>query len=249
MLVLPQGPRPRRRDRAGPLEPGAPRLRLGVPRHPHPERRHQSRLHRPHGRARRRPRAEGTLRTEGDRLIVGDTTGRRRPSIAAEVETTSPSSDLDHARGAGYRPRSGEAARPADVPSHRSARPARNSSTTAPLRRAAGRSLTQSSKAATPVENPRRLRIVLAGGPKDHGPGEHDYPCGSSDGRRSVATDQSVTVETADGWPSLEAARNGGRGRLLFQQPRLGRGEGRGARPLPRARRRRRPDPLRGRRP
>ena len=39
-------------------------------------------------------------------------------------------------------------------------------------------------KGSVAVEKPKRLRIVLAGGPKDHGPGEHDYPAlAASDGR------------------------------------------------------------------
>ena len=92
VLSLPQGPRARRGDRPGPLEPGPPRLRLGVPRHPHARRRHQSRLYRAHRRAGRRPRAERDAPHRGGRLIVGDSDGRQTVVDRAEVEATSPSS-------------------------------------------------------------------------------------------------------------------------------------------------------------
>ena len=59
-------------------------------------------------------------------------------------------------------------------------------------------------KGSTPVENPRRLRVVLAGGPKDHGPGEHDYPLWLKRWSALLATDASLAVETAEGWPSAK---------------------------------------------
>ena len=66
---------------------------------------------------------QGTLRTEGDRLIVGDTDGKQTAVNRAEVEATSPSTTsimpegLDTALGAGA------TARPADVPPDRPAEP------------------------------------------------------------------------------------------------------------------------------
>jgi type 1 glutamine amidotransferase len=53
-----------------------------------------------------------------------------------------------------------------------------------------------------PVQNPRRLRIILAAGPKDHGPGEHDYPLWLKRWSALFATDENVQVQTADGWPA-----------------------------------------------
>ena len=52
------------------------------------------------------------------------------------------------------------------------------------------------------VEKPRSLRIILADGPKDHGPGEHDYPLWRKRWSALLATDATVSVETADAWPS-----------------------------------------------
>jgi type 1 glutamine amidotransferase len=56
-------------------------------------------------------------------------------------------------------------------------------------------------KGSTPVVNPRRLRVVLAAGPKDHGPGEHDYPLWRKRWSALLATDPTLAVETTDGWP------------------------------------------------
>ena len=57
-------------------------------------------------------------------------------------------------------------------------------------------------KGSVSIENPRRLRILLAGGPKDHGPGEHDYPLWLARWSALVATELSVAVETAAGRPA-----------------------------------------------
>jgi putative heme-binding domain-containing protein len=150
----------------------------------------------------------GTLRTDGDRLIVGDATGRQTIVNRAQVETTSPASTsimpdgLDVALGADKlrdlmtflltEPLS-----PAPI-AHDGAPPER--------RRL---ELDAVLKGSVAVPNPRRLRIVLAGGPKDHGPGEHDYPLWLKRWSALFAAADAVDVETADGWPGatqLEAA-------------------------------------------
>ena len=143
----------------------------------------------------------GTLRTEGNRLIVSDTTGRQTIVDRPEVETTSPASTsimpegLDLALG----PEKlrdlltfllTEPLSPAMI-AHDGAPPER--------RRL---ELDAVLKGSIAVPNPRRLRIVLAGGPKDHGPGEHDYPLWLKRWSALFATDQAVNVETADGWPA-----------------------------------------------
>ncbi len=60
----------------------------------------------------------------------------------------------------------------------------------------------RSSKAARRSRIPGTFEIVLAGGPKDHGPGEHDYPLWLKRWSALLATDRSLTVETANGWPA-----------------------------------------------
>ncbi|REK19474.1 MAG: hypothetical protein DWQ37_01360 [Planctomycetota bacterium] len=48
------------------------------------------------------------------------------------------------------------------------------------------------------------LKIVLVAGPKDHGPGEHDYPAWQRRWTQLLSKAAKVTVETADKWPSSE---------------------------------------------
>jgi putative heme-binding domain-containing protein len=50
------------------------------------------------------------------------------------------------------------------------------------------------------VEN-KPMRILLAAGPKDHGPGEHDYPLWRERWSKLLALAGDVAVETAGGWP------------------------------------------------
>ena len=150
---------------------------------------------------------QGTLRTDGDRLIVGDTGGRQTVVPRSEIEATSPSAvsimpeGLDTALGP-------ERVRdlltfllttPLD--------PAKIEGEGAPLPRRRAE-LDATLKGSSPVENPRRLRITLAGGPKDHGPGEHDYPLWLKRWSALLATDPSVALQTAEGWPSARQFEN-----------------------------------------
>ncbi len=64
--------------------------------------------------------------------------------------------------------------------------------------------------AGAPAEaaGPRRpLKIVLVSGPKDHGPGEHDYPAWQKVWRELLAFSDQTQVTTADNWPSVDELR------------------------------------------
>ena len=50
----------------------------------------------------------------------------------------------------------------------------------------------------------RTLSVVLVAGAKDHGPGEHDYPAWREQWSHLIGMDETVTVSTADPWPSAE---------------------------------------------
>jgi type 1 glutamine amidotransferase len=56
--------------------------------------------------------------------------------------------------------------------------------------------------AAASALDPKPLKIVLCAGPKDHGPGEHDYPLWQTRWTRLLGLADGVTVETANRWPS-----------------------------------------------
>jgi len=58
--------------------------------------------------------------------------------------------------------------------------------------------------APNPPEKVRPLNIVLVAGPKDHGPGEHDYPAWQKAWAELLAAADHTTVGTAWEWPSAE---------------------------------------------
>jgi putative heme-binding domain-containing protein len=60
---------------------------------------------------------------------------------------------------------------------------------------------------AVPAAKPKALRILLAAGPKDHGPGEHDYPLWQRRWRMLLSLAEGVSVDESLGWPSPEQLR------------------------------------------
>jgi putative heme-binding domain-containing protein len=52
------------------------------------------------------------------------------------------------------------------------------------------------------IDTSRRMTIVLVAGPKDHGPGEHDYPAWQRAWRTLLGMAENVVVDTAWEWPS-----------------------------------------------
>lgn len=59
-----------------------------------------------------------------------------------------------------------------------------------------------------PPEPTRPIRIVLVAGPKDHGPGEHDYPAWQKAWSELLAAGEKVSIATAWEWPSKEEFQN-----------------------------------------
>ena len=55
-----------------------------------------------------------------------------------------------------------------------------------------------------PPEQTRKIRIVLVAGPKDHGPGEHDYPAWQKAWKELLAAADQTEVVTAWEWPAKE---------------------------------------------
>jgi type 1 glutamine amidotransferase len=53
-----------------------------------------------------------------------------------------------------------------------------------------------------PAKAGKKLRIVLAAGPKDHGPGEHDYPLWQRRWYNLLSLAENVRVDLAKAWPS-----------------------------------------------
>jgi putative heme-binding domain-containing protein len=57
---------------------------------------------------------------------------------------------------------------------------------------------------AEPSASSRPLHLVLVAGPKDHGPGEHDYPAWKGVWQQLFEMAENVRVTTAEDWPSDE---------------------------------------------
>jgi putative heme-binding domain-containing protein len=145
----------------------------------------------------------GTVRTlPGDKLAVGDGTGNQTTVAKANIEAMAPApvstmpTGLDKTLGPEKlrdlltflltEPLSPAALeRPGAPP---------------PRRRAEVEALLKGGDALT---GPRRkLHLVLADGPKDHGPGEHDYPLWQRRWFNLLSMAEDVRVGTAAGWPT-----------------------------------------------
>jgi putative heme-binding domain-containing protein len=149
----------------------------------------------------------GTVRTEGDRVSIGDTDGKETVIDKAEIESLTPSPTSLMPEGLPDRigPDSMRDLMTfllTDAP----AMPDYGTLTPPPARRM---SEIQSVLAGSP--NPplptRNIKIVLVSGKKDHGPGEHDYPAWAKAWSELLASGDKTTVETADAWPSAEQLR------------------------------------------
>jgi hypothetical protein len=60
----------------------------------------------------------------------------------------------------------------------------------------------------TSASNAASFNIVVCAGPKDHGPGEHDYPLWQSRWKKLLSLADGVNVSTAWEWPSAEQWRD-----------------------------------------
>lgn len=59
-------------------------------------------------------------------------------------------------------------------------------------------------KGSNPPSRRKQLHIVLSAGPKDHGPGEHDYPLWQRRWVNLLSRAENVRVSTVSGWPTAK---------------------------------------------
>ncbi|HTL31366.1 MAG TPA: hypothetical protein VL282_19185, partial [Tepidisphaeraceae bacterium] len=62
----------------------------------------------------------------------------------------------------------------------------------------------QTAVATTQATSERPFNVVLVSGPKDHGPGEHDYPLWQKRWSKLLSLAEGVVVTEAQGWPSSD---------------------------------------------
>jgi putative heme-binding domain-containing protein len=149
----------------------------------------------------------GTLRSEGESLLVGDKDGKVTVIPRSEVEQLKPSplSIMPDGIPAKLGPEKTK-----DLLAYLLQGPPRmpnDAKSPAPAPRSADEvaAVLAGSEAATAA--PRTLRLLLVAGKKDHGPGEHDYPAWLATWGQLLPAAAGVTVSTAMEWPTEEQIR------------------------------------------
>ncbi len=150
----------------------------------------------------------GVVRTEGSRLSIGDKDGKLTSVRRDEVESLDPSPVSIMPEGL---PKQLGPERMRDLlvfllaelphmPDYGSQKP--------PLPRS--RKEVQAVLAGAPDASPktRPIHVVLVAGPKDHGPGEHDYPAWQKTWRGLLERAENTKATTAWDWPRPEDFRS-----------------------------------------
>jgi putative heme-binding domain-containing protein len=144
----------------------------------------------------------GAVRSEGNKVIVGDANGKETTVARANVEAMRPSSvsvmpeGLDKALG----PEKMRDLLTFLLVEPLQPAPLERDGAPPPRARAEVEAVLKGHDPAKPTG--RRLHVVLAGGPKDHGPGEHDYPLFQRRWLNLLSMADDVFVGTSPGWPS-----------------------------------------------
>jgi putative heme-binding domain-containing protein len=146
----------------------------------------------------------GTLRTEGEKLAISDERGDVTRVAKEEVASVKPSAVSIMPKG--MPEKLGPAALrdlltfllvpPPSMPLDSPLPP--------PAPRSPDELRAVLAGAPQPPEKTRKLKVVLVAGPKDHGPGEHDYPAWQKVWSELLAIDEQTEVSTAWEWPSAE---------------------------------------------
>jgi putative heme-binding domain-containing protein len=144
----------------------------------------------------------GPVRTVGDKVVVGDASGREAVLPKDAIDTMTPSAvsvmpqGLDKQLG----PDKLRDLLTFLLTQPLKAAPLEAEGAPPPRTRAEVEAVL---KGAAPATGPRKkLSVVLAAGPKDHGPGEHDYPLWQRRWVNLLGLAEDVTLDVADGWPT-----------------------------------------------
>jgi putative heme-binding domain-containing protein len=144
----------------------------------------------------------GVIRSEADKMIIGDIDGKEIAVARGQIESLTPSkvSTMPEGLVKTLGPEKmrdlltfllTEPLKPAPV-EREGVPPAR--------RRSEVEAILKAVKPSSPSF--KKLHIVLSAGPKDHGPGEHDYPLWQRRWVKLLDMADNVQVSEATGWPS-----------------------------------------------
>jgi putative heme-binding domain-containing protein len=148
----------------------------------------------------------GVVKTAGGRLRVGDTKGVVTEIARDDVEEMTPSAVSTMPEGL---PKELGPERMRDLMTFVLTEPAmpRDLAGPRPKPRTAAAVRAALAGAPNPPEKTRPIRIVLVAGPKDHGPGEHDYPAWQKAWAELLAAGDNTDVVTAWEWPAADEFR------------------------------------------
>lgn len=146
----------------------------------------------------------GTLRSDGDRLLVSDTEGKVTTIDRAEIDESVPSAKSIMPEGLPKRISETDLRdlmtyllkKPPQMPLLGGPEP--------PSPRPMADVNAVLADAPNPSEAIRPIKVVLVAGTKDHGPGEHDYPAWQSAWQELLSAGERVEVGTAWEWPSAD---------------------------------------------
>jgi putative heme-binding domain-containing protein len=146
----------------------------------------------------------GILQSDGDQLLLGDEKGVITKLSKSDIDTMTVSKTSVMPTGIAQKltPEEGK-----DLMTFLLTRPPHmplDSPLTAPPLRTQAEVTAALAGAPEPPATTRPLNIVLVDGPKDHGPGEHDYPAWKQAWQELLAAADNVTISTATQFPSDE---------------------------------------------
>ncbi|MBN9520323.1 ThuA domain-containing protein [bacterium] len=144
----------------------------------------------------------GVVRTQNEKLRIGDTKGVVTEVAKADVEKLTPAAVSTMPEGL---PKLLGPERMRDLMTFLLTQPPRMPDygpTRPPEPRARAEVAAVLAGAPNPPAPVRPITIVLVSGRKDHGPGEHDYPAWKTAWKELLGVAEKTTVETADDWPS-----------------------------------------------
>ncbi len=146
----------------------------------------------------------GILQSNGDQLLLGDEKGVITKFSKSDVDTMTVSKTSVMPAGIAQKL---TAEQWKDLMTFLLTRPPHmplDSPLTAPPLRTQAEVIAALAGAPEPLASTRPLNIVLVDGPKDHGPGEHDYPAWKQAWQELLAAAENVAISTASEFPSDE---------------------------------------------
>lgn len=146
----------------------------------------------------------GSIRTQGDKLLIGDANGKVTTVLRSDVDSTSASKQSVMPEGL---PKTLGADKFRDLMTFLLEEPPhmpRDYPGQPPAPRTRAEVHAVLAGAPEPPAKVRPIRVVLVAGRKDHGPGEHDYPAWQKAWKELLGAGDGITVGTAWDWPSAD---------------------------------------------